>query len=123
MLPAAASGPRHRRISMNARQRAQLESFRRVHTFMERHASLAEEQRYSRARVALDVTIERLEALESEFDLLMFRSRVVILRKRFAEESLHADHVVPLVELARAISVLESRIPAAPESCARRKGA
>src|SRR5213078_4665658 len=105
---------------MNARQRAQLESFRRVQTFMERHAPLAAENRYSRVRDALGVTIERLEALESEFDLLMFRSRVVTLRKTLAEESLHDVHVVPLVGLARVVAFFQPQMSAAPESTASR---
>src|SRR5207302_6580255 len=56
------------------------------------------------------------------FDLLMFRSRVVILRKRFAEESLHDVHVVPLVGLARVVAFFQPQMSAAPESRASRRG-
>jgi len=108
---------------MNAVQRARLESFRRVRAFLERHSSLASESRYSRVRHALEVAIERLEAKASDFDLQMFRSRVMTLRKTMAEEILHELHVVPLLEMARAVSLLQPQMRVAPESCARRKGA
>ena len=108
---------------MNAKQRERLESFKRVQVFMERHSSLVTETRYSRVRQALEVAIERLEAKASDFDLQMFRSRVVTLRKTLADESLLELHVVPLLAMTRALSLLQPRMRVAPESRARRRGA
>jgi hypothetical protein len=105
---------------MNANQRAQLESLRRVQEFLERHSPLPTAAKYPHVRDALDAIVERVADLHRDFDAHVSKSRVVTQRKAAAERRLRDEHLIPLLGLARALESLEPSVKPAPHSRVRR---